>query len=139
MVFIEERGNVFEVPSEYYLAQCISSDAQMAQGIATQFEKKFRMRNKIRLASPNVGDAILIGNVFNLITKKVYYGKPTYRALTLALLEMKEQCINNKVMYLAMPKIGCGLDRLSWPKVRETIQDIFSDTEISILIRTGDK
>lgn len=46
---------------------------------------------------------------------------------------------NNKyakeqIQYLAMPKIGCGLDRLQWGKVREIIKDVFNDVNIEILV-----
>ena len=35
---------------------------------------------------------------------------------------------------LAMPKIGCGLDRLQWDKVYDIICDVFKDTDVDILI-----
>ena len=35
---------------------------------------------------------------------------------------------------IAMPHIGCGLDRLEWPKVRNIIQEVFHDDGIEILI-----
>ena len=35
---------------------------------------------------------------------------------------------------LAMPKIGCGLDRLAWPKVEEMLFIIFKDVEVNILV-----
>ena len=31
-----------------------------------------------------------------------------------------------------MPRIGCGLDRLRWKKVREIIKSIFQDTDLEI-------
>jgi hypothetical protein len=35
---------------------------------------------------------------------------------------------------LAMPKIGCGLDRLQWGRVSEMLKEIFSDYDIDIII-----
>ena len=35
---------------------------------------------------------------------------------------------------IAMPVIGCGLDRLDWSKVSDIIKDVFSDTDIEILV-----
>lgn len=35
---------------------------------------------------------------------------------------------------LAMPKIGCGLDRLNWDDVSYLIQDIFKDIDIEIRV-----
>jgi hypothetical protein len=33
-----------------------------------------------------------------------------------------------------MPRIGCGLDGLQWPKVRQLIQRVFSDSELTITV-----
>lgn len=73
--------------------------------------------------------------VFNLITKKSYYGKPTYQTITKCIEQIVEQCERHDIKYLAMPKIGCGLDRLQWGKVREIILDKFKDTDITIEVR----
>ena len=47
---------------------------------------------------------------------------------------MRDQCENLNITKLAMPKIGSGLDRLDWEKVKEIIQDVFDDSDIEILI-----
>lgn len=39
-----------------------------------------------------------------------------------------------KSLKLAMPKIGCGIDRLDWDKVQEIIKDVFRNTDVEILI-----
>lgn len=39
-----------------------------------------------------------------------------------------------EVKYLAMPKIGCGLDRLQWGKVKEIICEVFKDMDVEILV-----
>jgi O-acetyl-ADP-ribose deacetylase (regulator of RNase III) len=77
---------------------------------------------------------VLIDRVFNLITKGRYYGKPTYQTIEKTIIEMKNICADNNIKYLAMPKIGCGLDRLSWGKVREIIKEQFKDIDIEILV-----
>lgn len=35
---------------------------------------------------------------------------------------------------LAMPKIGCGLDRCSWKDVEQIIKDVFNDTDIKVIV-----
>jgi hypothetical protein len=47
---------------------------------------------------------------------------------------MKEQCETFSIRKIAMPLIGCGLDRLDWNKVKDVIEDVFSDTDIEILV-----
>lgn len=111
----------------------------MGAGIAVDFNKKFKLENKFKLIELSgtpikIGSAWLVGKVFNLITKSKYYGKPTYQTLQMTLDEMKETCQLENIKYLAMPKIGCGLDKLSWGKVREMLKNTFNDTDIEILV-----
>lgn len=73
--------------------------------------------------------------VCNLITKKNYWDKPTYASMEICLDQLAIACRENKIKYLAMPKIGCGLDKLEWKKVKKMIQDRFKDTDIEIQIR----
>ena len=140
MKLFVEKGDLFSVDEKYYFAHCISSDYAMGAGIAVAFQKKFRIRgvlmelpNEIRHGYP---DCIFTGNkVFNLITKKLYWNKPTYESLRLSLEEMKYLVEIEEIKYIAMPKIGCGLDRLQWGKVREIIEDIFKDVDVEILVK----
>ena len=45
---------------------------------------------------------------------------------------MKEHAVKNQVKKIAMPKIGCGLDRLEWDTVSDLIMNVFLDTPINI-------
>ena len=38
------------------------------------------------------------------------------------------------IKLLAMPKIGCGLDRLQWDKVKFMIEETFVDLDVEIII-----
>jgi len=49
MSFREIRGDLFSVAVDVSLAHCISRDSNMGKGIAVIFEKKFGLRNEIRL------------------------------------------------------------------------------------------
>jgi len=40
----------------------------------------------------------------------------------------------NDVKKLAIPRLGCGLDKLNWDKVSELIEDIFSQSDIEITV-----
>lgn len=137
MILKEEKRNLFYVDDKYYLAQCISSDCAMGAGIAVQFQKKFNLRGKLLRYSDDIRKhptCILEGKVFNLITKEKYWHKPTYNSLYSSLNIMKTIAESNNIGYIAMPKIGSGLDRLQWGKVREMIEDVFKETDIEILV-----
>ena len=47
---------------------------------------------------------------------------------------MKALCGEKDIRRVAMPVIGCGLDRLEWEKVSEMIQEVFAGTEVEILV-----
>ncbi len=136
MIFIEVVQDLFTVDKDFYLAHCIAADYGMGAGIAVPIAKKYHLRNSLKTNFPNpeVGSCKLYNKVFNLITKQRSSGKPYYNTLTSSILDMKAQAIELGIKKIAMPKIGCGLDRLQWVHVREIIQLLFEDTDIEILV-----
>lgn len=142
MVYKEIHNDLFNVPEDYWKVQCISADLAMGKGIATVFNQKYNMKNKMKecygksISWNNQGMCrfVLGIPVFNLITKPFYFSKPTLITLKEALLELKWYCLYYDIKKIAMPKIGCGLDQLKWSDVKELIKEIFSDMEIEILV-----
>ena len=47
---------------------------------------------------------------------------------------MRKLCEDQQIRRLAMPRIGCGLDRLSWEKVAPMIREIFAELDMEIEI-----
>ena len=43
-------------------------------------------------------------------------------------------CKTYNIKKVAMPLIGCGLDRLQWDRVSAMIKEIFADEDIEILV-----
>lgn len=145
MIYKEEVRDLFTVPDDYYLVHCISADFGMGKGIVVEFNKRFDMKNKLVSKYGNYLSSwdsyfeetipcIKEGRVFNLITKRNYWHKPTYETMENALIALKCLCSFNNITKLAMPIIGCGLDRLQWDKVSKMIQEVFEDTDIEILV-----
>ena len=135
MIFNEEPGNLFDVDKKYYLVHCVSTDCALGTGIAIEFQKRFHLRDTLKHMNPVIGNALLVGRTFNLFTKKMCYNKPTYNSLKETLVGLKFSCEKHGIKYLAMPCIGCGLDKLNWEKVSEMIQEVFNDTDIEIIVR----
>lgn len=145
IIYREEVRDLFSVPNDYYLAHCISADFGMGKGIVVEFNKRFDMKNKLQNKYPHYlklwqkqnpydGDCILEGRVLNLITKERYWMKPTYANIEKALTICAITCLQNNISKIAMPIIGCGLDRLEWKKVSNIIKDVFKNTNIEILV-----
>ena len=143
MIFKEINGDLFESDEKYTLVHCISADCDMGKGIAKTFDSKMPQMKKLLKSTIRENNmkgyfAILylddIRNVINLITKERYWHKPTYSSLKASLLSAKKIAIRYDIKYLAMPVIGCGLDRLQWSKVSAMIKEIFADTDVEIVV-----
>ena len=140
MLYHEEKMNLMNVPQGYWLAHCISADFALGAGVAKQIDEAFNMKEGLRSlwdGEPGeslVGSCLPCANVLNLVTKQKYWHKPTLDSLREALEDMKllarEECIKK----IAMPKIGCGLDRLNWDDVSPMIQEIFKDDDVEIMV-----
>lgn len=144
MFYKEEKRDLFGVSDNYYLVQCISADFAMGAGIAVQFNKHFNVKWNLKRRYGNVftgwdnslskGFCVQDGRVFNLVTKRNYFHKPTEETIRNALFDLREQVGGQKIKLLAMPKIGTGLDKMSWQVVRSMIIEVFKDKPIAILV-----
>lgn len=138
MTITTEKRDLFTMPQGYYLAHCISADFALGAGIAKIFNSVYNMKFKLYRNYDNYvyhgGDALLIDNVFNLVTKAKCFHKPTYESLRESLEMMREHLEFMGVTKLAMPKIASGLDRLDWDRVYDIICEVFEDMDIEIVI-----
>ncbi len=145
MIFREEQGDLFaeEIISEYALCHCISSDFALGAGIAKAFAA-MGVKRRLCAEFPKLWegrgyclfvetDGVLVAN---LVTKQRYFHKPTLETLRQSLESLREQAARRNLKKLAMPKIGCGLDKLKWEDVSAAIKDIFGETDIEILVRS---
>lgn len=138
MIYNEIYKDLFTVDKEYFLAHCISSDARLGKGIAVEFRKRFKLgqfqKEVQKIGGLKIGSCAMVGRVLNLVTKRSYWEKPTYESFRLAVEDMKQLALKHDIDKIAMPQIGAGLDKLSWAKNCEIIQDVFADTNIEILV-----
>ena len=74
----------------------------------------------------------LVGRIFNLVTKDSYKDSASYDALRTALNDMKITAYYMGIKKLAIPRLGCGKDKLDWNVVQEIIKEIFNDFDIDI-------
>ena len=81
-----------------------------------------------------VGHCIYTKPVLSMITKGRALALPTYETMYEALFHLRKAVDQLGIEAIAMPLIGCGLDKLQWPIVRALIKDIFDDCDIEILV-----
>ena len=156
----EVKGNLFELdkcelfpgttPKDYVLAHCIASDFGMFGGIAKEFVVRKDMKRKlIQWAEENdisedtvggtrqslVGKSIFIQDTYNMVTKPSTAFPPNgYASMFVCLEDVKCQMEERGQKYLAIPRIGCGIDMLDWEDVKDILEEIFGGTDIKILV-----
>ncbi len=74
--------------------------------------------------------------ILHLITKEKASDRPTYDNLEQSLRNARKIYLEQNITTLAIPKIGCGLDRLEWPKVETLVNKIFGESTIRVKVYT---
>ena len=122
---------------------CISFDKKMGAGIAKPLNEKFKIRERILFPNAypywdNKGFSQMSffenGIIFNLVTKNNYWEKPTYETLRQALEDARNiiNLFETRIKKIVMPRIGCGLDKLDWNKVKPIVEEILADFEVVV-------
>lgn len=144
MIFREEQGDLFaeDILREYALCHCISSDFALGAGIAKTFSAmgvKRRLCEEFPRLWQGRGYCLFVEVngilVTNLVTKERYFHKPTLDTLRQSLEDLCKQVAERNLKKLAMPKIGCGLDKLKWEDVSAVVKEVFDETDLEILVR----
>lgn len=133
------------------ILHCISADKAMGAGIAKPLQDTFKIRENWPQKLPkrligwnNKGYSVFVLGqdkvqvIGNLITKESYWNKPTYTtfwealndaAQTLNSLHLEGFNVPNKIV---MPRVGCGLDKLEWEKVKPMIETVFGSYNVVV-------
>lgn len=134
-VIVEKYIDLFDIrdPNVWFV-QCISADFTCGKGIAAEFNKRFNTKQELQKSyRSNVwngnGYCLATSHVLNLVTKAKYYMKPSEKTMRTALEALRDIIVAYGIKSIAMPKIGCGLDRMNWEVVRGFIQEIFGDID----------
>ena len=152
MVYIETNKDLLTVPLEYVVAHNIDAgETAMGAGVALALCRKYpSLRSSCQQYAQNNGHKVgetyrfVDGNrvVYNMYTKPHVWCN-AYRGMSYAdYLANQEQClialrnhmIKHNEWFLAIPKVGSGLDRCRWEDIRQIIQKVFEPTEIHILV-----
>lgn len=130
--------DLFQLPEHVSLAHCVSQDFHMGKGIAARFKAEFGAVSELKSKKIEIGGVGYIDlntrYIFYLVTKHRYFHRPSYISLQSSLLSLRDLCLKLEVKELGMPRIGCGLDRLEWDRVREMILEVFEDSNIRITV-----
>ena len=102
--------------------------------------KRFGGKEKLREQQAKVGEIATLAKgyrfIYNLVTKERFFGKPTMDSLCNSLENMRSHMEENGVKEIAMPRIGCGLDKLDWGKVKILLEKVFRGSGIKVIVYT---
>ena len=97
---------------------CISADARMSKGFADFLSHRISgLRSTRRQARLLMGQVYFFWDstgkryIYNLVTKESFCDKPNRLTLSKTLEAMKIRASTNGVSTVAIPKLGCGLDK----------------------------
>ena len=139
---IEIQNNIFDeinnIKTPYLLVHCMNISLSTKKGIVVEIEKRYNIKELIKEKYNKndvyIGNILITNNICSLITKNRVYDKPTYDSIKQCLINLYKYCKMNNIYNLIMPKIGCGLDKLNWDKVKNIINDIFKEKEFNIIV-----
>jgi len=136
MYYEEVYGDLLkENMSEFFLCHTVSVDCAMGAGIARTIVSRFPgVRSYCKSLDPSIGDVILFEGVYNLFTKKNFWNKPTLSSVEKSLVTLRNTMVASQQAKVAMPLIGCGLDKLAWRDVSAIIKEVFQDTDIHVRV-----
>lgn len=145
MIYEELTGELFTEAPVFKFVQCISADLAMDKGITLTFNEKYDTKSKMYELNPNTlisewdsqpditkGFCVYSEPVFNLVTKRRYYEKPTLQSMGNALTSLKNLCQRYNFDHIALQSTRGSIDRLKWPDVSMLIINILGDLDITI-------
>lgn len=137
----ERQVDMLSLPVYYHIAFAIPADLSFGSTTARQIDAFYGLRDKLRKAVEKyedecedletgwlkAGDTICIENIFVMFTTNKKYQRPTLDTIRSCVRDIAEECYENKIRYLAMPRVGCGHGHLDWDVVKEAILDEFDN------------
>ncbi|CAH0547635.1 unnamed protein product [Brassicogethes aeneus] len=135
---VEQQADLFAMGKDYSLAHCVAEDMGMGSGIAVQFRRDFKRVDELLSQKARQGEMALLevdGRfIYYLVTKRESSGKPTYEKFFSSLKNWRNHVQQHNIKKLAIPRIGCGLDRLEWDKVKFMMEFLFRDVDTEIVV-----
>lgn len=148
------KKDITTISSDFLICHCISADAAMGAGVALALVRRFpSMKSEVKDCLKDtplrqrVGQVVFYVDdttnavVANMVTKTHYWYKSSTMPqgayldnLRRCLVSVRQVMLERGIKKLAMPKIGCGLDRCSWMEVESIILDVFDGTDIDITV-----
>jgi len=122
----ETKGDIFDSPSDFAIAHCISADLKLSKGIARDLCNKYgNVKAELAKSELKIGNVIALRSaertIFYMITKQNFFDKPTYKNVEIAIQNLRKESFKINNLKIAMPRIASGLDGRDWPVIKQYI------------------
>lgn len=136
MRIIHIHGNILCCPSNMSIAHCVSNDGKMGAGLALTLNREFHLKNDFLKAPRAVGSVVALRRgdrfIVNLISKERYFHLPTLQDIEETFRNMKRFLIFNEIHDIAVPELGCGLDRCNLKEIIKILEKVFKNDPLNI-------
>ena len=121
-------------------SHCVPSHFAMGKNLASELACSYLELQQMRKLSFNLFRPVSLLTYFdqqhqrflyNLVTKRQFFPKPTYETLKLSLHTLKQHLKRHNIYELVIPKLGCGYDQLHWPTVFSISFKVFSGSNLT--------
>lgn len=114
-------GNILD--SDRTIAHCVSEDFLMEESVSKMIKNRYGMQG-INVESLHCIGWKFIGikYIVYLIVKEKFWMKPTMLDMKRTIVNLRQWCQEHNIDKLAIPRIGCGLDRLYWNDIVPIIE-----------------
>jgi hypothetical protein len=130
--FHSKEGNVLDSP--YSICHCVSADFKMSKGVALAIKERF---GDFKVKGAKVGEVYVNKlpdkRIYYLVTKTFFYDKPQIRDIVTCLKQLCLIATYDRDLFLSMPLICTGLDKLRWGEVQQNIMQTFAGSDISVI------
>ena len=133
------ENSILQQPNS--IGHCISSDARMSKVFADFLSYRILgLRSTCREAQLFMGqvypfcDSTGKRYIYNPVTKERFCDKPNLSTLSKTLEAVYNHASTKGVSAFGTPKLGCGLDQMTWQEVVKLLRDIFAYSEVQIVI-----
>lgn len=123
--------DLLEFPAFYNIAYGIPADLSLGSETAKRLGEYYdleKIKDEYYFTYPEEGEVIWTNNLFLLLIADKKYEPITMETLESCFKKLAKYCVDERVKYLAMPRIGCGRGKLNWEDVRSMIIKIFTET-----------
>ena len=153
MQLIEKHQDLFQEKDNTAIGHCVSWHDNLAMGIAKQFKKNYpeyayyffskSYQGQLKIG---IADLFLYKKhntiIFSLVNKNHYSNKPRLKPMKLCLTDLRNKMVENNLTTINLPKIGAGIDykgfastqNKAWKIIKKTIEEVFQNTNITIII-----